>query len=121
MGATIDYINEIDWKAAHEFEAEVMDYAHEKLSEIEDLRFIGTAEKKTGAISFLVGQIHPYDMGVLLDQLGIAVRTGHHCTQPILERYNIPGTVRASFGIYSTKQEVDQLVQGVERAKRMLG
>ncbi|WP_223274576.1 aminotransferase class V-fold PLP-dependent enzyme [Salibacter halophilus] len=121
MGATIDYINEIDWKAAHEFEAEVMDYAHKKLSEIEDLRFIGTAEKKTGAISFLVGQIHPYDMGVLLDQLGIAVRTGHHCTQPILERYNIPGTVRASFGIYSTKQEVDQLVQGVERAKRMLG
>ena len=121
MGATIDYINEIDWKAAHEFEAEVMDYAHEKLSEIEGLRFIGTAEKKTGAISFLVGQIHPYDMGVLLDQLGIAVRTGHHCTQPILERYNIPGTVRASFGIYSTKQEVDQLVKGVERAKRMLG
>jgi cysteine desulfurase/selenocysteine lyase len=121
MGATIDYIDELDWKAAHEFEADVMDYAHEKLSEIEGLRFIGTAEKKTGAISFLVGQIHPYDMGVLLDQLGIAVRTGHHCTQPILERYNIPGTVRASFGIYSTKQEVDQLVKGVERAKRMLG
>ncbi|WP_409079663.1 aminotransferase class V-fold PLP-dependent enzyme [Salibacter sp.] len=121
MGATIDYIDELDWKAAHEFEADVMDYAHERLSEIEGLRFIGTAEKKTGAISFLVGQIHPYDMGVLLDQLGIAVRTGHHCTQPILERYNIPGTVRASFGIYSTKQEVDQLVKGVERAKRMLG
>jgi cysteine desulfurase/selenocysteine lyase len=121
MGATMDYIDELDWKAAHEFEADVMDYAHEKLSEIEGLRFIGTAEKKTGAISFLVGQIHPYDMGVLLDQLGIAVRTGHHCTQPILERYNIPGTVRASFGIYSTKQEVDQLVKGVERAKRMLG
>lgn len=121
MGATMDYIDGLDWKAAHEFEADVMDYAHERLSEIEGLRFIGTAEKKTGAISFLVGQIHPYDMGVLLDQLGIAVRTGHHCTQPILERYNIPGTVRASFGIYSTKQEVDQLVKGVERAKRMLG
>ena len=87
---------------------------------IDGFRFIGNAKHKTGVISFLIGDIHPYDMGVLLDQMGIAVRTGHHCTEPIMTRFNIPGTVRASFAMYNTYEEVDALITGVEKAKRML-
>ena len=88
--------------------------------EIEGLRIYGTTKEKTSVISFNIKDIHPYDMGTILDKLGIAVRTGHHCAQPVMDFYHIPGTVRASFSFYNTKEEVDALVEGVKRAKKML-
>lgn len=120
FGATIDYLQSIDFEQAVQHEHDLVQYGMEQLSQIEGIRFIGKAKEKAGVISFLVGDIHPYDMGVILDQLGIAVRTGHHCTEPLMHRFNIPGTVRASFGIYNTKEEIDALVKGVQRAQRML-
>ncbi len=99
----------------------LLDYATEKLLSVPQLRIFGNALQKTGAVSFLVGNHHPYDVGALLDQQGIAVRTGHHCTQPLMDWYGIPGTVRASFGIYNNLEDIDRLVAGVERAARMLG
>jgi cysteine desulfurase/selenocysteine lyase len=92
-----------------------------QLSEIEGIRFIGQAEQKASLVSFLIGDIHPYDLGTILDQLGIAVRTGHHCTQPLMDLYEIPGTVRASFAVYNTKEEIDQFVVALKRAVTMLG
>ena len=120
FGATIDYLESIDFEGAIKHEHELLKYGHEKLGEIEGIRFIGKANNKAGVISFLVNDIHPYDIGVILDQLGIAVRTGHHCTEPLMNRYCIPGTVRASFGMYNTNKEIDLLVSAIERAKRML-
>lgn len=120
MAATIEFLKNIDFDAAIQHEEALHAYASEKLSAIDGFRFIGNAKHKTGVISFLIGDIHPYDMGVLLDQMGIAVRTGHHCTEPIMTRFNIPGTVRASFAMYNTYEEVDALITGVEKAKRML-
>ena len=98
----------------------MLQYATEKLLEIPNLHIIGTAEHKASVISFLVGDIHPFDIGTILDQLGIAVRTGHHCTMPLMDRLGIPGTVRASFAVYNTKEEVDILVEGIRRAAAML-
>jgi cysteine desulfurase/selenocysteine lyase len=95
-------------------------YGTEKLNAIDGLRIIGTAHKKASVISFIVDQIHPYDIGMILDKLGIAVRTGHHCTQPIMEQFGIPGTVRASFAFYNTLEEIDMLVAGVNLAVNML-
>jgi cysteine desulfurase/selenocysteine lyase len=120
FGAAIDFVEKygIEQIAAHE--KMLHDYATKELSQIEGIRFIGTADNKAGVVSFLIGDIHPYDLGVILDQLGIAVRTGHHCTEPLMHRFNIPGTVRASFAIYNTKEEVDVFIAGVKRAVRML-
>ncbi len=101
-------------------EKELTEYATERLLQIEDLRIYGRAKEKTSVISFLVGNAHPYDVGTLLDKLGIAVRTGHHCTQPIMDRYGIPGTVRASFAVYNTREEVDVLISAIERIAPML-
>ena len=119
-GAAIDWINSVglDNIAAHE--NSLIEYASSKLLQIEGLRLIGTAKSKASVISFLVDGIHPSDIGTLLDQLGIAVRTGHHCTEPIMTKLRIPGTVRASFAAYSTFSEVDALVAGVERSVKML-
>lgn len=120
FGAAIDFLDKygIENIAAHE--KMLHDYATEELSKIEDIRLIGTADNKAGVVSFLIGDIHPYDIGVILDQLGIAVRTGHHCTEPLMHRFNIPGTVRASFAIYNTKEEVAVFIAGVKRAVKML-
>jgi cysteine desulfurase/selenocysteine lyase len=120
LGSAIDFIEKhgIVNIAAHE--NMLHDYAVSKMQDIENIRFIGTAKHKAGVISFLLGNIHPYDVGVLLDQMGIAARTGHHCTEPLMHRFGIPGTVRASFAIYNTKEEVDIFVQGLQRAQRML-
>ena len=104
--------------AAHE--KELTDYATAQLRTIEGIRFFGTAPDKTSVISFLIGNAHPYDTGTLLDKLGIAVRTGHHCTQPIMDRYGIPGTVRASFAVYNTREEVDALVAAIQRIAPIL-
>jgi cysteine desulfurase/selenocysteine lyase len=101
-------------------EKELTEYATKRLLQIEDLRIYGRAKEKTSVISFLVGNAHPYDVGTLLDKLGIAVRTGHHCTQPIMDRYGIPGTVRASFAVYNTREEVDVLISAIERIAPML-
>jgi len=101
-------------------EKELTEYATERLLQIDGLRIYGRAKEKTSVISFLVGNAHPYDVGTLLDKLGIAVRTGHHCTQPIMDRYGIPGTVRASFAVYNTREEVDVLISAIERIAPML-
>ena len=116
----LNFMSEIGLEAIASHENRLLLYATEELSRIPGIRFIGTAENKASVISFLVEGAHPYDVGVLLYQMGIAVRTGHHCTQPIMDYFEIPGTVRASFGIYNTMEEVDQLVRGVMRSASML-
>ena len=119
-GAALDYMHSIGFEAIAEYESELLDYATKRLLEIDGLKIYGTAENKTSVISFNVAGIHPYDIGTILDKLGIAVRTGHHCAQPIMDFYSIPGTVRASFSFYNTREEVDLLVEGVEKAVQML-
>ncbi|MDW3647499.1 MAG: cysteine desulfurase [Bacteroidia bacterium] len=121
LGAAIDYIHKIGYKNIAAYEKELLDYGTKKLSEIEGIRFIGTAKHKASLISFLIGDIHPYDAGTILDRLGIAVRTGHHCTQPIMSFMDIPGTVRASFAFYNTFEEIDRLVEGIHQVKKMFG
>ena len=121
MAKALDYVSAIgiDNIAAHEHELTV--YAMQRMKEIPGMRIFGEAEHKGGVISFLVGDIHHFDMGTLLDRLGIAVRTGHHCAEPLMHRLEIEGTVRASFGMYNTKEEVDALVAGIERVSKMFG
>ncbi|WP_317127747.1 aminotransferase class V-fold PLP-dependent enzyme [Paraflavitalea soli] len=120
LGTAIDYITNIGLPAIQQYEHELLEYATQKLSVIDKLRIIGTSAQKSGVLSFIVEGVHPYDVGVLLDKLGIAVRTGHHCTQPLMECFGIPGTVRVSFAFYNTKEEIDQLAAGVTRAVAML-
>lgn len=120
FGAALDYMNSIGFDAIVQYENELLDYATRQLQQIDGLQIYGTASKKTSVISFNVRGIHPYDIGTILDKLGIAVRTGHHCAQPIMDYYQIPGTVRASFSFYNTKEEVDLLVDGLRKAVQML-
>lgn len=120
FGAAIDYLNSIGFEAIIEHEDKLLNYATEKLLEIEGLKIYGTSPNKTSVISFNIKGIHPYDIGTIVDKLGVAVRTGHHCTQPIMDYYKIPGTVRASFAFYNTIKEVDLLVNAVKKAKLML-
>ena len=120
FGTAIDYMNNIGFDAIATSENELLEYATEKLLEIEGLKIYGTSKHKTSVISFNLEGIHPYDVGSILDKLGIAVRTGHHCAQPIMDYYKIPGTIRASFAFYNTKAEIDALVEGVKKAKMML-
>ena len=120
FGAALDYMNSVDFDAIADYENELLQYGTEKLLEIEGLKIYGTSQNKTSVISFNLEGIHPYDVGTILDKLGIAVRTGHHCAQPIMTFFNIPGTVRASFAFYNTKAEIDILVAGVKKAKMML-
>jgi cysteine desulfurase/selenocysteine lyase len=120
LHAAIDYMNSIGHEAIQAHEADLLAYGTEKLQQIEGLRIIGTAEKKASVISFVVEGTHPYDIGSILDKLGIAVRTGHHCTQPLMDRYGLSGTVRASFALYNTREEIDKLAAAVQRALKML-
>ena len=120
FGAAIDYMNAIGFDAIAAYENELLDYATPKLLKIDDLRIYGNSPHKTSVISFNVNGIHPYDIGSILDKLGIAVRTGHHCAQPIMDFYKIPGTVRASFSFYNTKQEIDVFIEALKRAILML-
>jgi cysteine desulfurase/selenocysteine lyase len=103
------------------YENGLLQYATEAVKEIDGLRIIGQAKEKVSVLSFVIDGIHHQDMGVLLDQQGIAVRTGHHCTQPLMRRFNITGTTRASFAVYNTTEEIDRLIQGLHKVKRMLG
>lgn len=119
LAEAIRYVEAIGMDNIARHEQALLKYATEKLSQIENIRFIGEAENKSGLVSFLVGDIHPYDLGAILDKLGIAVRTGHHCAEPVMKAFGIEGTVRASFGIYNTLEEIDILAAGVERAARM--
>ena len=120
FGAAIDYMNSVGFDNIASYENELLEYATKKLLEIEGLKIYGTSKQKTSVISFNLKDIHPYDVGTILDKLGIAVRTGHHCAQPIMDYFKIPGTVRASFSFYNTKEEIDTLVAGVKKAKMML-
>lgn len=120
LGAAIDYINRIGLKKMQQREEHLFAYAHEALRSIDELRFIGEAQNKTAAISFLIGNLHPFDVGEILDKQGIAVRTGHHCTQPVMDFFNIPGTVRASLAFYNTEEEIDKLVAGIKKAITLL-
>ena len=120
FGAAIDYLNAIGFDAIEKHENELLKYATEKLLEVEGLKIYGTGPDKTSVVSFNIEGIHPYDIGTIVDKLGIAVRTGHHCAQPIMDFYKIPGTVRASFAFYNTLEEVDALVNAVKKAKMML-
>ena len=120
FGAAIDYMNNIGFDAIATYENDLLDYATDKLLTIDGLKIYGTSKNKTSVISFNLENIHPYDVGTILDKLGIAVRTGHHCAQPIMDFYCIPGTVRASFSFYNTREEIDALVEGVKKAKMML-
>jgi cysteine desulfurase / selenocysteine lyase len=120
LGIAVDYMNTIGFDNIAKYEQELLEYATKKLLEIEGLKIFGTAATKTSVISFNINGIHPYDIGTIIDKLGIAVRTGHHCAQPIMNFFNIPGTIRASFAFYNSKQEIDIFVEAVKKAKMML-
>ena len=120
FGAALDYMNAIGFDEIAKYEHELLEYATQELLKIDGLKIYGTAKNKTSVISFNIEGLHPYDIGSILDKLGVAVRTGHHCAQPIMDFYKIPGTVRASFSFYNTMDEVDVLVKAVLRAKGML-
>ena len=120
FGAALDYMNGIGFDAIAAYEQELLDYATEQLKAIAGVHIYGEAPQKTAVVSFNVNEIHPYDIGSILDKLGIAVRTGHHCAQPIMEFYKIPGTVRASFSFYNTKEEIDTMIKALKRAIQML-
>ena len=118
--SAIDFISDLGLNTIYEHENYLLDYATKEILKIEGVKIYGTSEKKSGIISFNIDGIHPYDIGVLLDKMGIAIRTGNHCTQPIMERFNIPGTARISLAIYNTKEEIDVCMAAIKKAKQML-
>ena len=119
FGVAVEYMNSIGFDAISNYEQELLEYGTQELLKISGVKIYGTSNK-TAVISFNVAGIHPYDIGSILDKLGIAVRTGHHCAQPIMEFYKIPGTVRASFAFYNTKEEIDVFIKGLQKAILML-
>lgn len=121
LSAALDYLQSLGFPAIREAESDLIAYATDKLQEIDGLRFYGNVANRAGVLSFLVGNIHPFDLGEILDKQGIAVRTGHHCAQPVMDRYCIPGTVRASLAFYNTPEEMDRLAAGVRKAVALLG
>ena len=121
LGAAIDYLNGLDRAAAHAYEQELLTYATERISALEGVRVVGTAREKASVISFVIEDVHPHDVGTILDQEGIAIRAGHHCAQPVMQRFKIPATARASFAFYNTKEEVDKLVGAVQRCIEVFG
>ena len=119
--AAVEFLEEVGLEHIARREAELLAYATKKLKELGGIQFVGEAKEKAAVISFLVDGIHPSDLGSVLDKLGIAVRTGHHCAQPIMDRFEIPGTVRASFAVYNTENEIDMFIEGIEKVKKMFG
>ena len=120
LGTAVDYMNSVGFDNIQQQELELLEYATKRLLEIEGLKIYGTAKEKTSVVSFNIEGIHPYDIGTIIDKLGIAVRTGHHCAQPIMNFFDIPGTIRASFSFYNTKEEIDVMVEAVKKAQLML-
>jgi cysteine desulfurase / selenocysteine lyase len=121
LGAAIDYLNSIDRAAAQAHEQELLAYATEKISAIEGVRVIGTAREKASVLAFVLGDVHPHDVGTILDQEGIAIRAGHHCAQPVMQHFGVPATARASFAFYNTKAEADSLVRAVQKVVEVFG
>jgi cysteine desulfurase/selenocysteine lyase len=120
LGVAVDYMQDVGIDLIKKRDEELLAYATEKILKLEGIRIIGEAEHKAGVLSFVIEGLHPFDIGTLLDQLGVAVRTGHHCTQPLMSFFDIPGTIRASFAFYNTTEEIDKLIIGLERALAML-
>ena len=121
LHAAIDYLNALGLENIAEYEHELLTYATEKVSAIPGVRVVGTAKEKAGVLSFVIEGVHPHDIGTILDQEGIAIRTGHHCAQPVMERFGIDATARASFGLYNTKEEIDALVKGIKKVQEVFG
>ncbi|MGH2647715.1 MAG: aminotransferase class V-fold PLP-dependent enzyme, partial [Ginsengibacter sp.] len=120
LKSALDFINETGKEEVRIHENDLLKYATSQLESIAGLKIVGTAKEKVCVLSFIIKNVHPQDIGVLLDNQGIAVRTGHHCTQPLMDRFKIPGTVRASFAMYNTKEEIDRLINGLQKAIKML-
>jgi cysteine desulfurase/selenocysteine lyase len=121
LAAAIDYMNLFDWEVVRHYEQTLLRSAHDKLAAIQGLRIIGEAHEKAGVVSFVLEGIHPHDIGTILDQEGIAIRTGHHCAQPVMERFRISATARASFAFYNTMEEIETLVCGIQKVKKVFG
>jgi len=121
LGVAIDYLNEIGMANIATYEAELLAYATEQARQIEGLTIIGDAKEKGAILSFVLGKIHPHDIGTMLDSLGIAIRAGHHCAMPVMEFYGVPATARASFAMYNTKQEIDVLMEGIKSLIKVFG
>jgi cysteine desulfurase/selenocysteine lyase len=121
LGAAIEYVNGLGLEEIEQHEAGLLAYATSAVESIPGVRVIGTAAEKAGVLSFVMEDIHPHDIGTILDSEGIAVRTGHHCAQPVMQRFNIPATARASFGLYNTREEVDTLVAGIHKVREVMG
>ena len=118
--AALDFVKNIGKEKIRKHEESLLDYATQQLEQLPGLKIVGKAKEKVSVISFVIDKIHPQDLGILLDNRGIAVRTGHHCAQPLMDRFCIPGTTRASFAMYNTEEEIDALVAGLEKAIKML-
>lgn len=121
LGAAIDYLDNLDFELAAQYENELLDYANEQAANIADFEFVGIAKNKASILSFTLGRIHPHDIGTILDEEGVAIRAGHHCAMPVMERFCIPATVRASFAFYNTREEVDALIQAIDKCKSIFG
>ena len=121
LGAAVEYLNSLGIERIEEHEADLLAYATQQVQKIPGVTIVGTAREKAGVLSFVMEDIHPHDIGTILDSEGIAVRTGHHCAQPVMQRYNIPATARASFGLYNTREEIDALAQGIRKVREVLG
>jgi cysteine desulfurase/selenocysteine lyase len=121
LGAAIDYLDQLDWRRVAEHEHNLLSYVSEQLAKISGLRIIGTAREKAGVVSFVLEQIHAHDVGTILDQEGVAVRTGHHCAMPVMQRFGVPATTRASFAFYNTREEIDVLAAALYRVKKVFG
>ncbi len=119
LGAATEYLESLGWEAIVAHEHDLLTYATARLSEIPGLRIVGTAREKTGVLSFVMAEVHPHDIGTVLDSEGIAIRAGHHCAQPLHSRYGLPATARASFGVYNTREEVDRLFEGLQKVRRV--
>lgn len=120
LETTVQFLQSLDRKEVERYEAQLLQSAIEKLSEIDGIRFIGEAEQRSGLVSFIIDGVHPYDLGTIIDKMGVAVRTGHHCAEPVMTRFGIPGTVRASFALYNTMEEVEIFMNAVKKAAMML-
>ena len=121
LGAAIDYVNDLGLDRIGAYEASLLEYGTRLLSGMSNVRIIGTASQKSGILSFVMDGVHPHDVGTILDAEGIAIRTGHHCAQPVMQRFGIPATARASFAFYNTREEIDALVKGLDRVSEVFG
>jgi cysteine desulfurase/selenocysteine lyase len=121
LRAALDYLNQLGMDNIARYEHELLSYATEVVSAIRGVRLIGTAKDKAGVLSFVMDGVHPHDIGTILDQEGIAIRTGHHCAQPVMTRFGLDATARASFGLYNTKEEIDALVRGLHKVREVFG